>query len=127
MNEQGIRVTEEGVHIAERHLELAQTRFSAGSAARLDVLRAEVELANARAKLIRARSAAAVAYSALRTVLSLPPDERLQLAGTLEEVPSLPAAPALASAILARADIRALGQHRDATRRSAWCRSPTPS
>jgi outer membrane protein TolC len=40
MNDQGIRVTEEGVRIAERHLELAKVRFDAGTAARLDVLRA---------------------------------------------------------------------------------------
>ena len=39
---------------SKRHLELAQVRYEAGSAARLDVLRAEVELANARARLIRA-------------------------------------------------------------------------
>ena len=43
------------------------------SAARLDVLRAEVELANARARLIRARSSAEVSYQAVRTALSLPP------------------------------------------------------
>jgi HAE1 family hydrophobic/amphiphilic exporter-1 len=117
MNEQGIRVSEEGVQIARRHLELAQARFQAGSAARLDVLRAEVELANARAKLIRARSAAEVSYQALRTVLSLPQNEPLQLAGTLEEVPSLPAAAALQSAVLARADVRSIGQQREAAQR----------
>jgi hydrophobe/amphiphile efflux-1 (HAE1) family protein len=117
MNEQGIRVTDEGVQIAQRHLELAQARFEAGSAARLDVLRAEVELANARAKLIRAKSAAEVSYQALRTVLSLPQNERLQLTGTLEEVPSLPAAATLESAILARADVRSLGQQREAAQR----------
>jgi outer membrane protein TolC len=117
MNEQGVRVTEEGVRIAERHLELAQVRFEAGSAARLDVLRAEVELANARAKLIRARSAVEVAYQALRTVLSLPPGETLQLAGTLDDVPALPASPMLQNALAARADIRALGQQREAAER----------
>jgi HAE1 family hydrophobic/amphiphilic exporter-1 len=117
MNDQGIRVTEEGVRIAERHLELAKVRFEAGSAARLDVLRAEVELANARTKLIRARSADAVAYQALRTVLSLPQSEPLQLAGTLDQVPALPAAPALEGALAARADIRAMGQQREAAQR----------
>ena len=117
MNDQGIRVSEEGVQIAQRHLELAQARFQAGSAARLDVLRAEVELANSRAKLIRARSSAEVSYQALRTVLSLPQNEPLQLTGTLEEVPRLPVAAALESAILARADVRSLGQQREAAQR----------
>jgi outer membrane protein, multidrug efflux system len=71
-------------------------------------------LANARAKLIRARSAAEVSYQALRTVLSLPQNEPLQLAGTLEEVPNLPAAAALQSA---RADVRSIGQQREAAQR----------
>jgi hydrophobe/amphiphile efflux-1 (HAE1) family protein len=117
MNDEGVRVTEEGVRIAERHLELAQVRFEAGSAARLDVLRAEVELANARAKLIRARSASQVAYQALKTTLSLPEGESLRLAGTLDDVPALPAAAELQRAITARADIQALGQQREAAER----------
>ncbi len=114
MADQGVRVSTEGVEIAQRHLELAQIRFNAGSAARLDVLRAEVELANARAKQIRARSSAEVSYQALRTVLSLPQNDPLQLAGTLDEVPALPVASALLTAINARSDIRAIGQQREA-------------
>ena len=114
MNDQGIRVTEEGVRIAERHLELAKVRFEAGSAARLDVLRADVELASARTRLIRARSAAALSYQSLRTVLSLPQSEPLQLAGSLDQIPALPPTPVLEHALAARADIRALGQQREA-------------
>ena len=117
MADQGVRTTAEGVKIAERHRELAQVRYEAGSAARLDVLRAEVELSNARARLIRARSTASVSYQALRTVLSLPQGDPLQLAGTLEEVPSLPASTELEKALPVRADIRALGQHREAAER----------
>jgi outer membrane protein len=117
MADQGVRVSTEGVEIAERHLDLAQVRFEAGSAARLDVLRAEVELANARARQIRARSSAAVSYQALRTVLSLPQNEPLQLAGTLDEVPALPAASSLVTALNTRSDIRAIGQQREAAER----------
>jgi HAE1 family hydrophobic/amphiphilic exporter-1 len=117
MAEQGVRVSTEGVEIAERHLELAQARFEAGSAARLDVLRAEVELANARARLIRARSSEEVSYQALRTVLSLPQNEPLQLAGSLDQVPELPAATTLMTAVNARSDIRAIGQQREAAQR----------
>ena len=97
MADQGVRTSDEGVRIAGRHLELAQVRYQAGSAARLDVLRAEVELANARARLIRARSNAAVSYQALRTVLSLPQNESLQLSGTLDEVPAVPRSPTCSS------------------------------
>ena len=118
MNDQGVRVTEEGVRIAEHHLELARARFEGGTAARLDVLRAEVELANARAKLIRARSQAQVSYQALRTVLSMPEGTPLRLAGTLDEVPAVPAAADLSQAVAARADIRAIGEQREMAERA---------
>jgi hydrophobe/amphiphile efflux-1 (HAE1) family protein len=117
MNEQGVRVNEEGVTIAEKHLELAKARFDAGSAARLDVLRAEVELSNAKAKLIRARSEKDVAYQRLRTVLSLPQGEPLQLAGSLDEIPNVPSLEAIDAALGSRADIRSLGQQREAAQR----------
>jgi hydrophobe/amphiphile efflux-1 (HAE1) family protein len=113
MADQGVGVAVEGVTIAERHLELAQVRYDAGSAARLDVLRAEVELANARARLIRARSTASVSYQALRSVLSLPQDEPLQLSGTLEDVPAVPDQLTTARALGMRPDIRAIGQQRE--------------
>jgi outer membrane protein TolC len=117
MADQGVAVSREGVGIAERHLELAQVRFDAGSAARLDVLRAEVEFANARARLIRARSTATVSYQALRSVLSLPQSERLQLSGTLDEVPAVPDRPVGDETLAARADIRALRQQRESAER----------
>jgi HAE1 family hydrophobic/amphiphilic exporter-1 len=117
MNEQGVRVNEEGVTIAQKHLELAKARFEAGSAARLDVLRAEVELSNAKAKLIRARSETDVAYQRLRTVLSLPQGDPLQLAGSLDEIPNVPSEAAIETALGSRADIRSFGQQREAAQR----------
>jgi HAE1 family hydrophobic/amphiphilic exporter-1 len=117
MNEQGVRVTEEGVTIAQKHLDLAKARFDAGSAARLDVLRAEVELSNAKAKLIRARSETDVAYQRLRTVLSLPQGEPLQLTGSLDEIPIVPSTAVIETALGSRADIRSLGQQREAAQR----------
>ena len=117
LNEQGIKVNQEGVTIAERHLDLAKVRFEAGSAARLDVLRAEVELANAKARLIRARSSSDVSLQALRTVLSLPEGSPLQVTGNLDEVPAVAATGALRDALNARADIRAIGQQKEAAER----------
>ena len=81
LQQQGIAVAEEGLRRAELQERMAQTRFDAGTAARLDVLRAGVEVANARAVLIRARSAADTAQQALRAVMSLDdsaPTEALQ-------------------------------------------------
>ena len=53
--------------------------------ARLDVLQAEVELANAKARRIQAKAAVDTSHQALRTVLSLPQSQPLQLRGTLDE------------------------------------------
>ena len=57
MNEQGVRVADEQITFAEKQLALAKARFEAGSVARLDVLQAEVELANSKARRIQARAA----------------------------------------------------------------------
>jgi len=110
--EQGVRVAEDGVRLADSFLSTARVRFEAGTAARLDVLRAEVEVANARAKLIRAKSAQEIAYQAVRTVLSLPPDAPLVLEGTLDEGESLPDQTGLLQTIDTRPDLRAIGARR---------------
>ncbi|MCC7375490.1 MAG: TolC family protein [Verrucomicrobiales bacterium] len=52
-----ITVQEASVNLLERELQDNQRRFDAGSVPRFNVLRAEVELANARPRLIRARNA----------------------------------------------------------------------
>ena len=88
MNEQGVRVADEQIAFAEKQLALAKARFEAGSVARLDVLQAEVELANAKARRIQAKAAVDTSHQALRTVLSLPQSQPLQLKGTLDERPA---------------------------------------
>jgi hydrophobic/amphiphilic exporter-1 (mainly G- bacteria), HAE1 family len=114
--EQGVRVAEDGVRLAESFLGMATVRFEAGTAARLDVLRAEVEVANARAKLIRARSTRDIAHHAIRTVLSLPAETPLELRGTLDDESTLPAEMALLGTVADRPDLRAIGTRRDAAR-----------
>lgn len=52
-----IGVQEASVRLLERELQDNQRRFDAGSVPRFNVLRAEVELANARPRLIRSRNA----------------------------------------------------------------------
>ncbi len=77
MNEQGVRVADEQIALATKQLSLAKARFDAGSVARLDVLQAEVELANSKARRIQAKAAVDTSYQALRTVLSLPQSQAL--------------------------------------------------
>lgn len=112
MNEQGVRVAEEQVTLATRQLELAKTRFDAGSVARLDVLQAEVELANARARRIQAGAAVATAYQALRTVLSLPQSQTLRLRGSLDERPEPITRDTLRATIPTRPDLRVFAARR---------------
>jgi outer membrane protein TolC len=51
-------------------------------------------------------------------VLSLPQQESLTLAGTLDEIPSIPTSTELQNAVVARADIRAIGQQQEMAERS---------
>jgi outer membrane protein len=117
LQHQSIAVAEEGVRRAENHLSLARTRYEAGTVARLDILRAEVELANQRSRLIRARSAADIAMEGLRTVLSWSEPGPLALSGSLDPSPALPDKEALLARLPARADVRALSAQRESAGR----------
>jgi outer membrane protein TolC len=113
MNEQGVSVADEQITLGERQLALAKARFEAGSVARLDVLQAEVELANAKARRIQAKAAVDTSHQALRTVLSLPQSQTLSLKGTLDERPERPARETLDTALPARPDLRAFTARKD--------------
>ncbi|HEX5069424.1 MAG TPA: efflux RND transporter permease subunit [Vicinamibacterales bacterium] len=113
LQQQGIVVAEEGVRRAELQERMAQTRFDAGTAARLDVTRAGVEVANAKAVLIRARSQAETAMQALRAVMSQDDTETFVLTGSLDEETNIPEKDALIAGVKARADIQALAAQRD--------------
>ena len=118
MHEQGLRVAEEQIALATRQLQLAKARFDAGSVARLDVLQAEVELANSRARRIQSRASLDTAYQALRTVLSIPQSQTLRLQGSLDDRPQQFTRDALQAAIPRRPDLRAFAARRDAAERS---------
>ena len=85
MNERGVTVAEEQIAFAEKQLSLAKARFESGTVARLDVLQAEVELANARARRIQAKAQVDTSMQALRSVLSLPQSQALKLNGSLDD------------------------------------------
>jgi hydrophobic/amphiphilic exporter-1 (mainly G- bacteria), HAE1 family len=118
MNEQGVRVAQEQIGLTRKQLELAKARFEAGTVARLDVLQAEVEVANAQARLIQARAAVDTSHQAIRTVLSLPQSQRLQLQGSLDERPQDVTREALAQALPSRPDLRAFTSRRDMAQHS---------
>ncbi len=113
--EQQIVVQEASIHLLTQQLDNANRRFEAGMVPRFDVLRSEVELANARPKLIRARNAFRIAKNGLATLLgydipaNVAEDIPMTLTGKLQAEPSeveLPAA--LARALQRRPELGVL-------------------
>ncbi|MGO8675921.1 MAG: TolC family protein [Limisphaerales bacterium] len=91
--EQQITVQEASVELLTQELSDTRRRFEAGTVPRFNVLRAEVELANARPRLIRARNSFRIAKNNLANLLgfNIPKetfeDIPLKLSGKLEARP----------------------------------------
>ncbi|MBI5775372.1 MAG: TolC family protein [Verrucomicrobia bacterium] len=110
-----IAVQEASVNLLKKELEDTTRRFEAGTVPRFNVLRAEVELANARPRLIRAKNAYRIAKNNLVNLLgyNLPPeiweDIPLKLSGKLAAEPiKLDLPVALAKAAENRSELAAL-------------------
>jgi outer membrane protein len=113
--EQEIRVAEAAVELLQKELEDNQRRFNAGTVPRFNVLRAEVELANARPRVSRARNAHRIAKNQLAHLLGfrvpgdLWDDIPLRLNGTLEAPRLALGVPeALAQALARRPELEAV-------------------
>ena len=76
---QTIAVNQESVDNYQAHLTNVQQLYSAGSKAKIDVLRSSVELSDARQNLIRAQNGYEVKLAALRNYLNMNRDEPLTL------------------------------------------------
>ena len=113
LKQQGMGVADEQIRLAETQLGLARVRYEAGTVARLDVLQAEVQLANARARRIQMKADVDVAIQAVRTVLSLPQGQALTLVGTLDDGREIPGRETLDLALPTRPDLRAFTARRD--------------
>ncbi len=88
-----ITVQEASVNLLSKELSDTQNRFEAGTVPRFNVLRAEVEVANARPRLIRARNALRIAKNNLVSLMgyhvpqNVGEDIPLQLTGQLQAEP----------------------------------------
>jgi outer membrane protein TolC len=69
LSREQIMVQEQNVQLLQEQLQTSRNRFEAGAVSNFDVLRAEVELANAQPPLIRARNGYRVAIEELRQLL----------------------------------------------------------
>ncbi|MCX6545879.1 MAG: TolC family protein [Acidobacteria bacterium] len=106
-------VADENLARAEDHLRLARERRAAGAVAGADVIRAQVDVADARLRLVRAQSLIRVGAGQLNSVMGLPVETPVTLTADREPVAppddvDLPAA--LRDAIQARPVLEAARQ-----------------
>jgi outer membrane protein TolC len=112
-----VAVTTKAREQAERRLKTAQQRFEAGVATRLDILQAQVALANANTQVIRAGNAARVARQGLAVAIGLDPSASVEPEGSLAWEPeTLDVEALVAKAIENRADLKELQSLEDAAR-----------
>ena len=79
-----VRVAQQSVSLVEEQLAIAEASLEAGAATNFDVLRAKVQLANAKSVLIRSENGVRTAKNAYKTVLNIPLAEDVTVKGTLE-------------------------------------------
>lgn len=79
-----VRVAQQSVSLVEEQLAIAETSLEAGASTNFDVLRAKVQLANAKSTLIRAENGVRNAKNAYKTVLNIPLAADVTVNGTLE-------------------------------------------
>ena len=115
LSQQLITVQEASIKLLSNELEDQRRRFEAGTVPRFNVLRAEVEVANARPRLIRARNGYRIAKNNMVNLLgyNLPreiwEDIPLQLSGNLDAEPfDLELPVAIAQALERRPELSAL-------------------
>jgi len=78
-----VNINRQWVNNLDAHLTNVQAKYSAGTVARVDVLRTEVERTNAQQRLIIAENSYDLAMAALNNIIGLPLDARLIVADEL--------------------------------------------
>ncbi|HCS47202.1 MAG TPA: hypothetical protein DIW61_02675 [Candidatus Aminicenantes bacterium] len=85
--EQLVGISEEALNLAEKTLQNVKNMFEVGVASRLDLLRAEVRVANLKPPLIQARNNVAVAELSLKTLLGLDVAQPVEVSGEMTYTP----------------------------------------
>ena len=105
-----VKVAETVVNQKEKQLEMARTRRGNGVATDLEVLRFEVDLANARTTLLRLQGAAELARGDLNAVMVEPTDKAIEPTDVLEFVEAVAdQQQVVREAVSARPEIQAVG------------------
>jgi len=95
--QQSLKANEEAVIQVQQHLEIARRRLQVGKAAKLDVLRAEVQFANVQQALIRGRNDLRLARIGLHNAMGL--DSTVPIEIVNASIPSGPETLSLESAL----------------------------
>jgi outer membrane protein TolC len=66
-----VRISQESVRLLEKHLDITKKKFKVGLASNFEVLRAEVELANASPPMIKAKNQLAITKDSFKKLLGL--------------------------------------------------------
>ncbi len=74
-----LKVSQDALSLAEKHLDRTKKLLEAGVASRLDLLRAEVQVANLKPKVIGAKNTSELAQEGLKTLLGLKPEDEIIL------------------------------------------------
>ncbi|MBN2409897.1 MAG: TolC family protein [Candidatus Aminicenantes bacterium] len=82
-----VQVTEEAIELAEKLLQNVRNMSEVGMASRLDLLRAEVRVANLKPPVIQARNNLALAELSLKTFLGLDVDQPVEIVGDMTYAP----------------------------------------
>lgn len=102
-----LTVQQEALQLAQDQERRINSMFELGSVARVDVLKAQVQVSNAEVDLIRQQNAVDIETSRLATLLGLSPDRRLEIAGNLDEAEYAAVdSAAVANEALVRPDLR---------------------
>lgn len=80
-------LSRESVNRLEEHLKNVQAQYAVGVVAKVDVLRSEVELADAQQTLIKAENAYQIAEANLNKIIGMPMDTTLKLQDSLQYTP----------------------------------------
>ena len=79
-----VKVSHQTVELVEEQLQIARNLFDSGAATKFDVLRAEVQLANAKSQLIRTQNSARTAKNAYKNILNINLTEKVNVKGNFD-------------------------------------------
>jgi outer membrane protein len=82
-----VRVTEEALELAEKLLQNVKNMYEVGMSSRLDLLRAEVRVANLKPPVIQAHNNLALAELSLKTLLGLDVAQPVEIVGEMTYAP----------------------------------------